>query len=50
MKHGKRPTVKQKVLMIQASLHPSEWLVIKNEFATMKVVHRESGEQKTITK
>lgn len=50
MKHGKKPTAKQKVLIIEARLNYREWLVTKDTPGMMEIVHRESGTIKKIGK
>ncbi|MED1907831.1 MAG: DUF6906 family protein [Bacillota bacterium] len=48
MKHGRRPTLKQKRAMLAAELNPNKWLVVKNFPQHLRVVHRETGEEKSI--
>ena len=40
MKHGKRPTVAQKKLMVKWRLDPTMWLVVKDTPVRMEIVHR----------
>ena len=40
MKHGKRPTVRQKKLMATWRLNPEDWLIVKDTADSMTVVHR----------
>lgn len=42
MKHGKRPTVRQKKLMAEKRLNPDNWLIVKDTPTEMHVVHRYS--------
>lgn len=50
MKHGKKPTARQKQLMTDKDLDCREWLVTKDTPDTMEIVHRESGTIKEIGK
>ena len=50
MKHGKRPTVRQKKLMTTRHLNYENWLVVKDTSTEMVVVHRATGRQKIIKK
>ncbi|GKX29045.1 hypothetical protein SH1V18_15250 [Vallitalea longa] len=43
MKHGKRPTRRQKKLMSDKKLNYSDWLVVKDCEETFVVVHKKSG-------
>jgi hypothetical protein len=40
MKHGKRPTRKQKLLIKSRRLNPANWLVIKDTPDSMEIIHR----------
>lgn len=48
MKHGKRPSLKQKNIIKGAGYNPDNWLIVKNLSDKLVIVHRESGKQKTI--
>ena len=48
MKHGKKPTVAQKVVLQQAGMDWREWLVMINLPNTMIVIHRQSNETRVI--
>ena len=51
MKHGKKPTVAQKKLMVKWRLDPTMWLVVKDTTVRMEIVHRLSDKtRKTIPK
>lgn len=51
MKHGKKPTVAQKKLMVKWRLDPTMWLVVKDTPVRMEIVHRLSDKtRKTIQK
>lgn len=51
MKHGKKPTVAQKKLMVKWRLDPTMWLVVKDTPVRMEIVHRLSDKtRKTIPK
>lgn len=49
MKHGKRPTRRQKALIQAAGLNPDNWLVVKDTKPTMTIVHRVSDKTRVIT-
>lgn len=40
MKHGKRPTVRQKKLLAQKRLNPDNWLIVKDTPTEMHIVYR----------
>lgn len=40
MKNGKRPTLRQKLLMMRWLLDPNDWLVVKDTTDEMLAVHR----------
>jgi len=44
MKHGVRPSRKQKERLEAEGLNPSEWFVVKNCSDGFEVVHRETRE------
>lgn len=50
MKHGKKPTARQKQLMTDEGLDCREWLVTKDTPDMMEIVNRESGTIKEIEK
>lgn len=51
MKHGKKPTLAQKKLMVKWRLDPTMWLVVKDTPVRMEIVHRLSDKtRKTIQK
>ena len=50
MKHGKRPTVRQKKLMTQWHLNYENWLVVKDTPDAMTIVHRATGRTRVIRK
>ncbi|OHW63095.1 hypothetical protein EUAN_08790 [Andreesenia angusta] len=50
MKHGKKPTARQKQLMTDEGLDCREWLVTKDTPDLMEIVNRESGRVKEIGK
>ena len=45
MKHGKRPTVRQKKMLAEHRLNPDNWLIVKDTPEAMHIVYRftESG-------
>lgn len=50
MKHGKRPTRKQKMLLDKLHLNPDNWLVVKDNPMELIVVHKLSGKQRRLVK
>lgn len=50
MKHGKRPTVKQKKYLKSRKLNPDNWLVSQDSKNLMIIIHRETGRVKYISK
>lgn len=43
MKHGKKPTLKQKELIKELKLKAENWLVVKNLPGEMHIVNRKSN-------
>lgn len=43
MKHGKAPTVAQKILIKSNRLNPDNWLVVKNLLDVLVICHRHTG-------
>lgn len=43
MKKGKRPTLKQIVLLQSSGLNHENWLVVKNLPDELHIIHRETG-------
>jgi len=43
MKHGKRPTRKQKLTLSKAGLNPDNWLIEKSLPGVLYLVHRMTG-------
>ena len=50
MKHGKNPTVKQKKMLKSYGLNCDNWLIVKDTFAEIVIVHRHTETVRTITK
>lgn len=50
MKHGKRPTVRQKKFLKSMRRNPDNWLVVKDNNEQMVIVHRDTGKVQTIYK
>jgi len=48
MKHGKRPTRKQRDIISWAKLKPDNWLIIKNITGVLHIKNRESGKVRII--
>lgn len=49
MKHGKNPTVRQKKLMSKMGLNVENWLVERATNTELVIVHRATGQTRTIT-
>ena len=50
MKHGTRPTVAQKKLLAARRLNVENWLIERDTPEVLVVVHRYSGQTRTIRK
>lgn len=50
MKHGKKPTRKQKILMQAAHYNCENWLVVKDTAAEMVIQNRQTDKTRTIRK
>ena len=50
MKHGKKPTRKQKMLMQAAHYNCEDWLVIKDTAVEMVIQNRATDKTRTIRK
>ena len=48
MKHGVKPTMAQKKLMVKWRLDPTMWLVVKDTPERMELVHRHFDKTKKI--
>lgn len=48
MKHGKRPTLKQKAIIKNAGYNPNNWLVTKNLANEIHLVHRSTSRERKI--
>jgi hypothetical protein len=48
MKHGQRPTRRQKQAITAAKLDPADWLVVKSLPQQLHIVHRNDGTAKII--
>ncbi len=48
MKNGKKPTLKQKIILKEARLNPDNWLVVKNLPGQMVLVNRDTGRLKNL--
>lgn len=46
MKHGKNPTLKQKILIRQLGWNPDNWLVVKITPMELLIEHRDTGRHK----
>ena len=51
MKHAKKPTKKQSILIQEWGLNPADWMIERDTPSEMVLVHRHSEKnRKTITK
>lgn len=50
MKHGKRPTVRQKEFMATKGLNPANWLIVKDCRESFEVVNRISNKVRVFRK
>lgn len=50
MKHGKRPTRRQKILVKSMRLNPDNWFVEREDKSGMIIIHRDTGNVKVIRK
>lgn len=48
MKHGRKPTVRQRDRIKSAGLNPENWLVTKNLPVSLHLEHRVSGRERVI--
>lgn len=48
MKHGKKPTKAQKIILKERHLNPDNWLIVKNTPEEMVVVHRYTSATRSI--
>ncbi|WP_206458892.1 DUF6906 family protein [Anaerovorax sp. IOR16] len=50
MKHGKKPTRRQKELIQDKKLNPNNWLVVKDSQEVFEIVHKLSGKLRSYSK
>lgn len=50
MKHGKKPTRSQKILIELRGLDPENWLIERDTVGELVILHRKTGSIKTIKK
>lgn len=50
MKNGKRPTLKQKKMIISRGLNIENWLVVKDTMECIEIINRESKKLKRLYK
>ena len=48
MKHGLKPSRKQKILLKLHGKNPDNWLVTKNPPGELHIVHRETGTERIL--
>ena len=48
MKHGKKPTRAQKILLKEHHLNPDNWLIVKHTTEELLVVHRYTSTTRSI--
>lgn len=46
MKHAKKPTRKQKILIRACRLNPDNWLIVKDLPSELHIIHRHTGNYK----
>lgn len=50
MKHGKRPTVRQKRYLKMVGLNPENWLIERDTASEVVVIHRYTGHTRSWAK
>lgn len=50
LKHGKRPTRRQKEIIKSKRLNPNNWLVVKDSQEVFEIVHKLSGKLRSYSK
>lgn len=50
MKHGKRPTVRQRKILQQMGLNSDNWLISQDTASVMIVIHRYTGTVREVKK
>lgn len=50
MKHGKNPTVKQKIMLKNYGLDPINWLIVKDCRECLEVVNRLTGSRRRLNR
>lgn len=50
MKHGKRPTRRQKIYISSLRLNPDNWLIISEDKNQLTMVHRHTDKIKVLPK
>jgi hypothetical protein len=50
LKHGKKPTRKQKMRISSKRLNPKNWLVVKDSMEVFEIVHKVSGKLRSYSK
>ena len=50
MKHGKKPTVRQKKLLTELKVNFENWLIVTENNEQITIVHRHTGQTKTMNK
>ncbi len=48
MKHGRKPKMKQKIIIKNVGLNPDNWLIVKKLPGELWIVHKVSGKQRVI--
>ena len=48
LKHGKKPTMAQKMRILSLKLNPANWLIVKDCRQCFEVVHRVSGKSRKL--
>lgn len=47
MKHGKKPTKRQRIRLSEHHLNPDNWLIVKDNPSEFIIIHRVSGKQRS---
>jgi len=50
VKHGRRPTKKQKIFLKKFNLNPKNWLIVKDCTECFEIVNRISGKRRILSR
>jgi hypothetical protein len=48
VKHGRKPTLNQKILIKAAGLNPDNWLIVKNLSNELHIAHRHTDSERVV--